>query len=128
MSNVDSRTKSFFDRLVRIETEKREIAESAKDLAKEMKGVGLLAEEIAGIKLAVRRYFETEDKRATRESAEAVADALGDFKDSPLGAAAVERAAPAPDQRKKLRGKLEKMVSDMRADGREASVQFSGSA
>lgn len=93
MSNVDGKTKAFCDRMVRMETEKRDLAESVRDLAKEMKGVGLGPDEIAGIKLAVKRHFETEEARAKRESAESVADALGDFKDSPLGAAAVSRAA-----------------------------------
>jgi uncharacterized protein (UPF0335 family) len=95
MSNVDGKTKAYFDRMLRLETEARELAESKRDLAKEMKGCGLTKEEIAGIKLAVRREFETEDKRVSREAAEDVAEALGDFKDSPLGAAAV-RASRSP--------------------------------
>ena len=50
----------------------------------------------------MKREFETEDKKASREAAEDVADALGGFADSPLGAAAVKAAkprhsAPPPD-------------------------------
>jgi uncharacterized protein (UPF0335 family) len=93
MSNVDTRMKSFFDRSVRLEQEKRDIAESQKDLVKEMKGVGFGADEIAGIKLAVKRHFESQEKKAKRESAESIASALGDFVDLPLGAAAVRAAA-----------------------------------
>lgn len=122
MSNVDSRTKAFFDRMVRLETEKREIAESVRDLAKEMKGVGLLAEEIAGIKLAVKRHFETEDKKATRESAEAVADALGDFKDTGLGAAAVERATHSPATIKAAK----KFVDRVKSSGAELTIETPG--
>ena len=94
MSNVDSKTKAYFDRLLRLENEKRDLAETAKDLTKEMKGCGLSKEEISGIKLAVKREFETADKKASREEAEEIADALGGFADSPLGAAAVKAARP----------------------------------
>ena len=45
MSNVDGKTRSYFDRLLRLEQEKRDLAESAKDLTKEMKGCGLTKEE-----------------------------------------------------------------------------------
>lgn len=107
MSNVDAKTKSFFDRTLRLEMEKRDVAEALRDLAKEMKGVGIGPDEIAGIKLAVKRHFETEEKRAKRESAEQVADALGDFKDSPLGAAAVDAAA------KKFVGRMKDLGSDV---------------
>ena len=93
MSNlIDDKTKAFFDRMLRLETEKREVAEGQRDLAKEMKGVGLGKDEIAGIKLAVRREFESEERKAARESAEAVASALGSFADTALGAAAVRSA------------------------------------
>lgn len=93
MSNIDTKTKSFFDRLLNLESERRDVAESIKDLAKGMKGVGLSKDEIAGIKLAVKRRFESEEKRAARESAEAVAEALGGFADTELGSAAVRAAA-----------------------------------
>lgn len=92
MSNVDGKTKAYFERAVRIETEKRTLAEDAKELKKEMKGNGLTPEEVSGIALAVKRHFETADKKAKRTAAEDVADALGGFADSPLGAAAIARA------------------------------------
>ncbi len=91
MSNVDQKLVSYRDRLIALETEKREIAESIRDLSKEMKGIGISADEIAGVKLAVRRSFESDEKRAKRETAEEFAAALGAFRDSPLGQAAVDR-------------------------------------
>ena len=92
MTNTDTRALAFKDRLIRLEESKHEIAEDMKDLATEMKSSGLLKEEIAGIKLAVKRYFESDEKRKFRESAEDFAAALGDFKDLPLGVAAMARA------------------------------------
>lgn len=122
MSNVDGKTKSFFDRMLRLETEKREIAESMRDLAKEMKGVGFSKEDIAGIKLAVKRHFETDEKRVSRETAESVAEALGDFKDSPLGSSAVERAVSSPS----VRRATQKFVDDIKAGGHDVTIQMSG--
>jgi uncharacterized protein (UPF0335 family) len=122
MSNVDTRTKAFFDRMLRLETEKRDVAESLRDLAKEMKGVGLGVDEIAGIKLAVRRSFESEEKRTKRESAESVADALGDFKDSPLGAAAVERASVSP----KVQRAAMKFVDRIKRGDHDVTIHMSG--
>jgi hypothetical protein len=48
---------------------------------------------MAGIKLAVRRHFETAERRTFRESVESFAEALGSFRDLPLGEAAIERHA-----------------------------------
>ena len=93
MSNVDTRTQSYYTRMLNLETEAKEVAESKRDLSKEMKSIGLTPDEIAGIKLAVRRSFETEEKRVKRVSAEEVASMLGGFADSPLGQAAVRAAA-----------------------------------
>lgn len=88
-ANVDQRLAAFKTRALRIETEKREAAEDLKELRKEMKGVGLSKSEIAGVMLAVRREFESEDKRAARTAAEEVADMLAASGDAPLfGAAA----------------------------------------
>lgn len=93
MTNTDEKAAAFLARLIRLEDEKRQNAEDRSEVLTEMKSAHLLKEEIAGIKLAVRRHFETEDKRKFRESAEEFADALGPFRDSPLGAAAIERVA-----------------------------------
>lgn len=91
MTNTDEKAAAFLARLIRLEDEKRQNAEDRSEVLTEMKSAHLLKEEIAGIKLAVRRHFESEDKRKFRESAEEFADALGPFRDSPLGAAAIER-------------------------------------
>jgi uncharacterized protein (UPF0335 family) len=91
MTNVDTRAQAFLERLTRLETEKRNLSEDIKDLAKEMKGVGMGPDEIAGIKLAVRRSFETDEKRAKRQTVEEFASSLGAFGDSPLGQAAIAR-------------------------------------
>lgn len=91
MTNTDARAVSYKDRIIKLEQEKRDRAEDIKEVMLEAKGSGLIKEELAGIKLAVRRYFETEDRRKFRESAEEFASALGEFKDLPLGAAAVQR-------------------------------------
>jgi hypothetical protein len=56
-----------------------------------MKLAHLLREEVAGIKLAVRRHFESEEKRVFRLLAEGFAESLGELRDTPLGAAAMER-------------------------------------
>ena len=93
MSNViDGKTRLYFDRVLRLETEKRERAVDIREVKAEMKSAGLGPDEIAGVMLAVRQSFEDADKKAKRTAAEDVADALSSFADSPLGAAAVQRA------------------------------------
>jgi len=91
MTNTDERAKTFLARLIRLEEEKRANAEDRKELGAEMKSANLLKEEIAGIKLAVKRHFEEPEKRRFRESVEEFAEALGEFRDTPLGGAAVAR-------------------------------------
>ena len=96
ISNTDPRLQSYRDRLIRLEQERRDRAEDIREVGKEMKGAGLLAEEIAAIKILVKRHFEDDSKRAKRErieeTVEDIAAKLGDFVSLPLGAAAVERA------------------------------------
>ena len=93
MSNIDGKTRSYHGRLLRLEEERRSFAEDIKDLMKEAKSNGFSKDEIAGMKLAVKRSFETEDKKAARLSAEDFAAALGDFADLPLGTAAIQAVA-----------------------------------
>ena len=93
MTNTDEKAAAFLARLIRLEEEKRENAEDRKEVLTEMKSAHLLAEEIDGVKLAVKRHFETDAKRVKRESAESFAEALGPYRDTPLGAAAMERVA-----------------------------------
>lgn len=95
ISNTDERASSIRDRLIKLEIDKPECAEDIRELFIEAKSAGLLKEEIAGIKLAVRRHFETQDKRIFRESVESFAAALGPMSDTPLGTAAIHRHASA---------------------------------
>lgn len=90
---IDGKTAQYRDRFHRIETDRRELAEDFKELKTEAKSAGFSKEEIAGIILSVKRSFETEEKRVSRITSEQVADALGDFANLPLGAAAVRHAA-----------------------------------
>jgi uncharacterized protein (UPF0335 family) len=92
MKNTNSQLGSFRDRIIRLETERRERAEDIKEIYVEMKGHDLTKAEIAGVKLAVKRSFETDDKLQARLSAEEVAASLGDYVGLPLGRAAVEAA------------------------------------
>ncbi len=93
MTNTDQRLTSYRDRAIRLETEKRNLAEDLKELWKEAKGNGVSKDEIAGAKLSVKRHFEDDEKRAKRVTAEEVAASLGEFASSPLGGAAVRAAA-----------------------------------
>ncbi len=92
MSNVDERLVAYKRRLLALTEEKQRVAEDISELNKEMKGVGVSKDEAAGVKLAVKRSFETADKKATRITAEEIADSLGDYADMPLGKAAVAAA------------------------------------
>ncbi len=89
MSNVDPKLIAFRNRLINVAEAKQIAAEDAREITKEMKSIGLDKDEIAGVKLAVRRHFESADKAAARTAAELVADELALSGDAPLfGAAA----------------------------------------
>jgi uncharacterized protein (UPF0335 family) len=92
---TDDRQIRYRDRLIRLEQEKRDSADAIKDLMIEAKSAGLLKEELAGIKLNARRYFEKPAKRQEREAAESISDALGEFADTPLGVAAISSSRKA---------------------------------
>jgi uncharacterized protein (UPF0335 family) len=92
LNNTDSRLGSFRDRIIRLETERRERAEDIKEVYTEMKGRAHTKAEIAGVKLAVKRSFETDAKLRDRLDAEEVAASLGDFGKLPLGLAAIDAA------------------------------------
>jgi uncharacterized protein (UPF0335 family) len=92
MKNTDAKLGSFRDRIIRLETERRERAEDIKEIYVEMKCCNLTKAEIAGVRLAVKRSFETDTKMRDRLDAEDVAASLGDYADLPLGRAAVEAA------------------------------------
>lgn len=111
-TNTDERAANFLARAIRLEQERRDNAEDRKELGVEMKKAELLKEEIAGIKLAVKRHFETDDKRQFRESAEQFAEVLGDFKDTPLGDAALRHVRNDPGVRRALK-QSEKMSAEI---------------
>lgn len=90
--NSNSDLARFRDRLINLQEEINAARDAVKDVGVEMKSAGLSKAEIRGVKLAVKRRFEDEEKREARESAEEIADALGAFASSDLGKAAVERA------------------------------------
>lgn len=92
-TNTDERAAGYLARLIRLESDKREIAEDQREIAKEMKSSGMTKVEIAGVKLRLRRHFEDDDKREFRESVEEFAESLGALRDLPLGVAAMERAS-----------------------------------
>ena len=92
-SNTDARAASFLARLIQLEDERREYAEDRRELTKEMAGAGLSKDEIAGIKLAVKRHYESEEARAKRVSVEEFAESLGSLRELPLGQAALARVA-----------------------------------
>ncbi len=89
MTNADTKLIAFRDRLTALEQTKRNAAEDGREIVKEMKSLGLSKAEISGVKLAVRRSFESADKAASRTEAEQIADQLALSGDAPLfGAAA----------------------------------------
>ena len=102
-SNTDEKAAAYLARMIRLEDEKRQNAEDRRELIKEIAGAGLLAEEIAGLKLAVRRHFEAPAKRQFRETAESFADALGAFKDTPLAQAAIKHVKNDPRVRRGIK-------------------------
>lgn len=84
---------SIVARIVRLSEEKAAIGEDIKDIYTEAKSAG---HDVKAVRIAVKRQMETEDKRKAREAVESEAEliiaALGEFADSPLGAAAVAAA------------------------------------
>ena len=91
-TNADQQLVAYKDRIIRLEIERRDRIQDIKEVVAEMKSNGRSKEDIAGVKLAVRRSFESEDQKAARVTAEEVAESLGEFVDLPLGRAAVEAA------------------------------------
>lgn len=93
---ADQKLVGFVDRLVRLGEEKREIADSIKDIYVEVKAAGYMP---AALRIVVRERLETAeqaDKRKLRETeAQLMREALGDFASAPLGEAAIKKARAA---------------------------------
>jgi uncharacterized protein (UPF0335 family) len=81
------------ERLIRLEKEAKDIAEAKKDVLKEL----TTKEAKAAVRLAVKRHFEAEDKKAAREAAEESAEqilaAIGPLAGTGLGSFAMGQAA-----------------------------------
>ncbi len=95
-SNSVAPEKPFFDRLVALAKNMEAIREDIKEVCIEAKEADI---RIQPLKLAVKRYLETEIERTARvgkeEEAERILRALGEFVNTPLGEAAVEAATGA---------------------------------
>lgn len=87
--------RSLRDRIVRLEEEKKAIAEDIKDVYAEAKGQGLDAK---ALRQVVKRALETQSDAAKRRETEALTElylaSLGMLDGTPLGDAARERALP----------------------------------
>jgi hypothetical protein len=85
--------KPFFDRLVALNKSMEALREDIKEVCIEAKEADI---PIQPLKLAVKRYLETETERNARigkeEEAERILRALGEFVNTPLGEAAVQSA------------------------------------
>lgn len=93
MSNIDTQLQSIVDRIVRLEEEKKGLANDIKDIYAEAKSNG---HDVAALRIVVKRAMEDAEKKQKRETAEEIAATmmarLGMLSDLPLGAAAMERA------------------------------------
>ena len=92
--NVDLQLRSVVDRIVRLTGEKRGLSDDIRDIYTEAKSNGYDA---AALRIVVKRAMEDAEARQKRETVEQIAAsmeaALGEYAGTPLGAAAMERAA-----------------------------------
>jgi hypothetical protein len=98
MTNSDAIKANFVRREIDLLEAKRNILEDIKEFGVELKkSSGLSKVEIAAVHTAAKRTFEAVEKREFRQNVELETDklelALGDYKDTALGAAAMERIA-----------------------------------
>lgn len=84
----------FVDRLVALATEKQEIAEQFAEVVKEAKDAGY---HTGALRKVVKRRMESAEQRSKREDEELALDlmitALGEFRSTPLGEAALAGAS-----------------------------------
>lgn len=81
--------RAFIERVEKLEEEKRALAEDIKDIYAEAKGVGYDAKIIR--KIVAMRRMDRDKRREEEELLDIYLSALGEFVDTPLGAAAIER-------------------------------------
>lgn len=105
--------KSFVERIERLEEEKKSIADDIKDIYAEAKGNGF---DVKALRYIVRLRKMDKDKRDEFESIiDVYREALGMLADTPLGAAAIERAAkagPAAARRARSKDRLTGAMED----------------
>ncbi len=83
--------RSLVERIERLEEDKRSIADDIRDVYAEAKGNGY---DVKALRDIIKMRKQDKDKRAEHEAiVEAYKSALGMFSDTPLGQAAIERAA-----------------------------------
>lgn len=91
-ANADLR--SFFNRAVTLEEERRDAAKAVKEVLEEAKSAGFDKKALSQL---LKRHFEDETQRAAREATEMARDlmarALGEFASTPLGDAAMASAS-----------------------------------
>jgi uncharacterized protein (UPF0335 family) len=84
-----SHLRAFIERIERLESDKRAIADDIKDVYAEAKGTGFDAKAIR--KIVAMRRMDRDKRREQEEILDVYLHALGEFVDTPLGQAAIER-------------------------------------
>lgn len=96
IANTDPILHSIVERIVRLTEDKRAASADIADIKREARSAGY---DVKALNLVVKRAMENDGQRREREEMEAVAAsmeaALGEFGDSPLGNAAIQRAKKA---------------------------------
>src|SRR5262245_14325859 len=88
--NSKEQLKSIIERVQALEEQKSQIGDDIKDVYSEAKGNGF---DVKALKAIVKRLKKDADEVSRHEeTVEAYLAALGDFINTPLGAAAMERA------------------------------------
>lgn len=90
--------KPYFDRAVRLENEMAALREDIKEVYTEAKERAAI--DVKALKRAVKLYLEPSEKKAERElteiEANRILEALGEYVNTPLGAAAARMAGEQP--------------------------------
>lgn len=104
--NASGILRSLRDRIVRLEEEKKSIADDIKGIYAEAKGQGF---DVKAVRVVVKRAMEDEAQKVKRRETEEISEIylanLGMLDGTPLGDAARERALPPePDRREPDKG------------------------
>lgn len=94
MTNTNSQLRSIVSRIIRLSEERKGLLADINDVLKEAASSGY---DPRAIRAVVKRQMESDEARQKRETVESEVDlilsALGEYASSPLGQAALERAA-----------------------------------